>query len=137
LSFALAITTSLREIARVSLQKKILLVEDTPDLLYMLEQLLLTAGYAVLTASTGKAAFSILTTKYRSIDILVCDRTLPDADGLELATLARHLSPQMVVVLITGATGSGNLSDAEISVLIKPFPGRLLLEHLAARQASR
>jgi DNA-binding response OmpR family regulator len=109
--------------------QNILLVEDTSDLLVMLTDLLEAAGYTVIPASSAAAAFAALRSKTHAIDIFICDRKLPDGDGLELAGLAQHLHPGSQVILMSGA-GLPELAGDGFSLLIKPFSGRALLERL-------
>jgi DNA-binding response OmpR family regulator len=113
--------------------KTILLVEDTADLLHMLTHLLELAGYSVISADSAAAAFPVLQSKTQSLDILICDRKLPDGDGVELAGLARHSNPRLQVILMSG-TGMPELLGDSCSVLVKPFTGRALLERLASPQ---
>ena len=60
----------------------ILVVDDSADQLEMLEFILKDAGYAVLTASSGNKALTILRDK--NPDLIVSDVSMPDGDGIEL-----------------------------------------------------
>ena len=116
--------------------KTILLVEDTADLLQMLTHLLESAGYVVIAASSAAVALHFLQSKTLSIDTLICDRRLPDGDGMELAGLALHLHPGMQVILMSGAA-MPEVNQDGYSVLVKPFSGRTLLEKLRPPQMHR
>src|SRR3990167_5755406 len=58
------------------------------------------AQYNVTQARTGKEARTQL--EQRLFDIVVCDITLTDANGLELLEFARQVSPESVFLLMTG-----------------------------------
>ncbi|MBI5873007.1 MAG: response regulator [Candidatus Omnitrophica bacterium] len=64
-------------------KKKILAVDDEPEVLVLLEKRLLSAGYDVLTASNGKDALD-LARKERPA-LIVLDILMPDMDGTETA----------------------------------------------------
>jgi two-component system response regulator PilR (NtrC family) len=56
--------------------------------------------YEVSLATSGKEARARL--EQQLFDIIVCDITLPDANGLELLEITRQVSPDSVFVLMTG-----------------------------------
>src|SRR3989337_2645824 len=58
------------------------------------------AQYDVTLARTGAEARTQL--EQRLFDIVVCDITLPDANGLELLEFVRQVSPESVFLLMTG-----------------------------------
>ena len=58
------------------------------------------AKYTVALARTGKEARAQL--EQRLFDIVVCDITLPDANGVELLEFTRQVSPDSVFLLMTG-----------------------------------
>lgn len=63
--------------------KKILIVDDEPDALMMLEMRLSHAGYTVLKAENGKAAITVARVEHP--DLIVLDILLPDMNGEEVA----------------------------------------------------
>ncbi len=65
-------------------KKKILIVDDEPDALMMLEMRLSHAGYEVLKATNGKAALTIALVEHP--DFIVLDIMLPDMSGEEVAS---------------------------------------------------
>lgn len=71
---------SLRAAARCP---TVLVVDDDPDALALVEQALGRRGYAVTTATTVKAALAL--TSSTRFDALVTDLRLPDGHGSELA----------------------------------------------------
>lgn len=64
----------------------ILVVEDDPDALQLMEMILLMRGYRVSTAVSGRDALNLVA-QY-SFDLIITDVMMPQMDGAELA---RHL----------------------------------------------
>ena len=73
----------------------------------MLEDL----GHEVIEAHSGERALEILRDR-RTIDLLVSDYSMPRMNGVQLATAARELRPDLPILLATGyaelPAGSGN-----------------------------
>ena len=79
---------------------RVLLVEDNPDHVYLMERRLREAGHEVSTASSGRSALEALD----DVDLVLLDYRLPDMSGLEtLEAIRRREGPSVVVV-----TGMGS-----------------------------
>jgi CheY-like chemotaxis protein len=68
--------------------KRILIAEDDPDILFILEIVLSEAGYAVELMAEGS---SILQRKKQLPDLFILDKEMPLVDGL---TISKHLKSQ-------------------------------------------
>jgi DNA-binding NtrC family response regulator len=79
---------------------RILLVDDEPDMCWVLENMLHPDGYAVTTTTTGTEALQLLAAE--SYAAAFVDAKLSDLDGLELAALIHQRSPNTAVILISG-----------------------------------
>ena len=79
---------------------KILVVDDEPDMLWSLNQILSYANYTVVTASNGVEALNYL--RKHAFAVAIVDVKLPDMDGLQLATMLKAITPELVIVLISG-----------------------------------
>jgi two-component system response regulator QseB len=115
-------------------QPRVLLVEDDPELVELLGELLTDEGYEVDVAADGHRGLHLGLT--RSYDILVLDRGLPAIDGLDL--LARLRAKGMLAAtLVLSALGhpadrvTGLDAGAE-DYLAKPFDVDELLARLRA-----
>ena len=73
-------------------ERRILLVEDDPDLAPLLEHILVDAGYSVHAGRTLRQARSLLNKQVYSL--VITDLLLPDGDGLALADYAAELGKQ-------------------------------------------
>ncbi len=108
----------------------LLLVEDNPDILGLLDGALEIAGYRVSTAGTVDAATRLL--DQGDVDMLITDIVLPDGNGTSLAkrAVARGI-PSLVI------TGNPHwilaLADADLDYLHKPFRTWQILDRIRVR----
>ncbi len=109
--------------------KKILVVDDEPKILKVLEQTLTKQNYEVITASDGEEALSKLEDKRP--DLMVLDLMLPKLDGFEVCRIAKSKSNLPIIML----TAKGDLVDKTVGFhmgiddyMTKPFsPSELAL----------
>ena len=95
----------------------VMVVEDDPDNLDSIVELLQDEGYEVLAARSGEEATEQLT-RVRP-QVLISDYLLPDMTGAELVTrLQRGAGPPIPVVFLTGMQRPAQVGDA--LVLNKP-----------------
>lgn len=84
--------------------KKIVVAEDEPILLRALNIELLTAGYEVLSATTGKAALDII--KKERPALVLLDILMPEMDGFEvLQELQANTKLKKIPVIILSNLG--------------------------------
>jgi FixJ family two-component response regulator len=104
-------------------------VDDDPRLLESLEDLLESAGYAVVSFSS---ALSLLDSGMSDVDLLITDIGMPGMDGFELRDEVRKAHPELPVFLITGRHEIADQERAQgINRLFrKPFDGQALLAAL-------
>ena len=105
---------------------RILVVDDEPDMCWVMENILRPVGYAVTTASGGNEALERLASQPFAVAFV--DAKLADMDGLELAALIRQRSPATAVVLISGYFYEEDRSITEsiqrdqlVGFIAKPF----------------
>ena len=113
----------------MSERKKILIVDDDPNILEVLEARLTAAGFTVHKAASGSSALKML--KTFSVDILVSDMKMPGMSGLELFEKSSVLYPQLPVIFLTAY---GTIPDAvnavkagAVDYIAKPFDGKELV----------
>jgi PAS domain S-box-containing protein len=104
--------------------KTILVVEDQPDVLAVIEVYLEDLDYRILTAANGPAARKLLESD-EPIDLLLTDVVMPNGvDGFELAQEARRLRQDLKIIMMSGyirdpQSREGALAD--VVFLEKPF----------------
>jgi CheY-like chemotaxis protein len=112
----------------------VMVVDDEPDMRFLLRVTLEDAGYAVVEAAHGVAALEQM---HRSHPQLVLtDRMMPRMDGGELIERLRadERTKAIPIVIISSTRGEQGQADA---VLAKPFdPGELivLVDRLTGRE---
>ena len=113
----------------------ILVVDDEPPLLRLLEFLLQRQGYQVLTATDGVAAMEILQTVRP--DLLVLDVMMPRMDGYQVAEAVRadaRLAEIPIIMLTAKAQDEdeeqGRIAGADV-YLTKPFEPDALAERIS------
>ena len=113
-------------------ERHVLIVDDDPSILEVLDARLCAAGFVVHGAGDGPAALRIL--KSRQIDILVSDMKMPEMSGMELLTQARASHPRLPIIFLTAY---GTIPDAvhavqagAVDYLTKPFDGRELVKKI-------
>ena len=112
----------------------ILFVEDDADLRGISVQFLRGRGYRVIESRSGEEAMQLLSDENFCPDLLITDVVMPGMNGLELASAAKHLIPDLRALLISGYTDdilSRFLSDAhEFELLEKPYGVEVLLKRV-------
>lgn len=111
----------------------ILVVEDEPDLLELVVQVLESRGYTVLGASSGKQALEQWARRDQEIDLLLTDMTMPDGmTGCQLADRLKIDAPDLRVIYSSGHTagvpGTQLAHIEERQFLAKPYRPSKLLE---------
>ncbi|WP_082448188.1 MULTISPECIES: PAS domain-containing protein [unclassified Sphingomonas] len=107
-----------------SLRQTALLVEDDDLIRTNTADMLKDAGFVVLEAASAEEALMALQTA--PVDVLITDVNLPGASGRELATRARSVRPDALVVFATGDPGAVQREPNAV-VLAKPYDAKALI----------
>ena len=101
----------------------VLLVDDEPDIIEILEMVLREEEMDVYTSRSGREALDVL--RNREVDVVVSDIRMPDLTGVELLREAKQLSPDTVFVMMTAfastETAIEALQHGAFDYLTKPF----------------
>jgi two-component system phosphate regulon response regulator PhoB len=109
----------------------ILVVDDEPDLLELIDTNLTAAGFSVVTAASGKEALE--QARQRQPQLILLDVMLPELDGLEVCKRLRHdpgTSAIPIVMLTARATEIDRVLGLELGAddyVTKPFSVRELV----------
>lgn len=110
--------------------KTVLVIEDEPDVQLFLQTVLEDAGFQVLTASDGEAAWSAITEK--KPDFISLDLVLPKKSGHKiLRDLRKDKALSKIPVLIVTAHADDDLVEDEgpegvLNSIIAEGPGKFL-----------
>ena len=99
---------TLLPVAEAGLPWSILVVDDQPDFLVVLERYLTRGGLEVETALSGDAALEKF--RGRTFDLVITDKAMPGMGGEELARTLKAMAPQTRVILLTGYSISDDLA---------------------------
>ena len=102
---------------------KILLIDDSDDMIFSLSNTVSKEGFTVFTAGSGAEALEILSSHI--IDLIFLDIGLPDINGIDLISRIKEITTDTDIVMLTG------MNDAKIAVealkagaidyILKPF----------------
>ena len=112
---------------------KILVVEDDRNILSMIQTVLDTNGYQVLTAQRCQQGILMLTSHMP--DLVVLDLGLPDMDGEEFIRVARRSSMIPIIVLSARSDEQDKVSALDLGAndyITKPFGTAELLARVRA-----
>lgn len=115
------------------IERKILVVDDEPQIHRFLKPSLIVSGYAVLTALTGQQALRSLAAD--GPDVVVLDLGLPDMDGKDVIVQVRRSSTVPIIVLSARDRESEKIAALDLGAddyVNKPFS----IEELRARLRS-
>jgi DNA-binding response OmpR family regulator len=79
--------------------KKILVVDDEPEVRQLMEHFLTERGYEVRIAENGRQALAALDTFMA--DVVLLDMHMPEMDGLETLKRLAVRSPALPVIMVT------------------------------------
>jgi two-component system response regulator HydG len=109
--------------AEATEQEQILVVDDAPDTLEVLQRNLVSQGYQVFTAPGVAEALRLL--EKTNVDLVITDLKMPGISGLDLVRHVRENLPETEVIMITGYASVPGAVEAVKSgaeeYLPKPF----------------
>ena len=107
-------------------QVPILVVDDEPEMCWILKNIIHKTGLACITALSAREAMAL--TESNKFGMVFLDAKLPDIDGLELARKLRKTNAHLPIVIVSGyfypddPTIEGALQAGLIAAFVgKPF----------------
>jgi two-component system KDP operon response regulator KdpE len=115
----------------------VLILEDEPQVMRLLQAAVERGGYRAATASTGREAMHLMTNAVPQAALV--DLGLPDRDGMELVRLFVEKGVAVIVVSARDATAQkvAALDAGAVDYIVKPFDTDELLARLRAALRSR
>jgi two-component system, cell cycle response regulator len=80
--------------------ESILLVDDDPSLLRMMEEGLSMQGYQCLTATSAPKGYDLFL--HNQFDLVITDISMQETDGLEFTRMLKRAKPGVSVIIMTG-----------------------------------
>jgi len=114
--------------------RKILVVDNEPEIVKVTEQFLGKMGYEVQTALGGEKGTDILRSDAR-IDLMILDMKMPGKKGMDVLREMKEMNRNMPVIILTGSVDRKiyaeeltRLGHSDEDVIIKPMDLYTLLE---------
>ena len=118
---------------------RLLVIDDEEDIREMLEFVLSSDGFTVVTADGGLAALEIA--EERRFDVAITDMKMPDMDGLETLAALKKLDGSLEVIVVTGYASEQTAAECiklgAYAYLRKPFEVADLLALIERAMAHR
>lgn len=110
----------------------ILIVDDEPNYLIVLSELLQDEGYEVFTAPGGAKGFEMV--RELDLDLVITDMQMPEVDGLQLLLNIKEYNDELPVIMITAYAevekAVAAMQAGAFSYLAKPFSNDELLVNI-------
>lgn len=114
-------------------RKQLLVVDDDPNHIRLMTDILVPLGFTVQTAIDAKTCLTLLET-YQA-DLLLMDVSMPGMNGFELAKLLREMRLSFPIIMISAEARENELFSQEFvpfnDYLVKPVNIPSLLEKIA------
>jgi two-component system OmpR family response regulator len=111
----------------------LVVVDDDPKIVSLMEKFLSAYGFEVLTADCGEAVYKLLDTD--PVDLIILDVMLPGEDGFEICKKIRQKYQTPIVMLTAVGEGTERILGLELGAddyLTKPFNPHELLARVKA-----
>lgn len=95
-----------------SINKKVLIVEDDEDFVFILEKKFTGEGFSVVAAKDGQEG--IVMAEKEKPDLILSDMLMPKMDGVEMATKIRTFDAQVPIMFLTNIKNSDRQSDTKV-----------------------
>ena len=123
--------------------RRLLLIDDDPNLILLVRDYLEFRGYEVITAENGRAALEVL--EQETPDMIICDVMMPEMDGYSLVKAIRDdPKTSWIPVLFLSAKGQSQDRVKGLNIgadvyMVKPFEPEELVAQVESslKQASR
>jgi len=116
-----------------SMAKRVLIVDDEPRYLRLLEANLRTEGYEVVTAQDGQQAVDVFSGQ--PIDLVLLDIMMPRLDGFGATQRIREFSSVPIIILTAKGEEQDRVRGLDLGAddyLVKPFSATELLARVRA-----
>jgi CheY-like chemotaxis protein len=112
-----------RRVSKAKPVKRVLIVDDDPQMRVLLREILSEEGYQILEATDGKQALELI--HQQPVDLLITDRAMPVMDGMELLEKLRE-EKRAIPALVISAYGDEAMWASAIGLgaedyVLKPF----------------
>lgn len=108
--------------------RRVLIIDDEPDMCDTLEMVIAPMGYEVLSVGSGEAAIAALA--IGRFDLAITDYMMPGLDGEQTLEALKAADPALRVIVVTGYVSEDMYAACRargaLAILKKPFDVREL-----------
>jgi DNA-binding response OmpR family regulator len=108
---------------REAVMARVLVVDDEPDSVELLQEFLTSKGYEVITASNGEEALRKI--KEERPHLVLLDVRMPGMNGLDVLRKVREFDQEVGVIMVTAVneedTGREALKLGAFDYIVKPL----------------
>ncbi len=115
-------------------REHILLVDDEPQVVTLVREMLVREGYTVSGAADGEEALQFAGNRENRIDMLLTDIVMPQLNGRELADRLKRMRPGLKVLYMSGFMKEAILKYYGISITGIPFLQKPFTRETLARK---
>jgi CheY-like chemotaxis protein len=112
--------------------RTILVVDDEPMALKLVQSILEKRGFHVLASTSAKHAVELFLSQRESIELLISDIVMPGMDGPQLASRLVSLNPDLPVLFMSGFVTENEVADtsliSQFAFIRKPFRPATLVQ---------
>jgi two-component system, NtrC family, response regulator AtoC len=90
---------------------RVLLVDDEPDIIFVIGKKIRVWGYELSEAQNGRHAIEAI--KNKKADIVVLDYMMPDMDGIETLKEIRDINQDIPVIMFTAHPDMSSIEGTE------------------------
>jgi DNA-binding NtrC family response regulator len=112
--------------------RTILVVDDEPMALKLVQSILEKRGFQVLASTSPMQAVKVFEAHSDRIELLISDIVMPEMDGTKLASHLVALNPDLPVLFMSGFLTESEIADAsaisQYAFIRKPFRPSTLVQ---------
>ena len=108
----------------------ILIVDDEPSILEIVQETLESYGYRTLVAQDGARAVELYAEHGADISLVITDMMMPRMDGAALIAALKRTDPEVTIIATSGLDGDAYDASGAMAFLKKPFSTEQLLHLL-------
>lgn len=105
------------------MDKNILIIDDDPNILELMERFLQNNGHLVSKSSSAEKGLALA--RKQEFDLILLDIMLPDGDGYTVLENLNKIAPNVPVIMITGGNditvAEKCLQSGAVDYITKPF----------------
>ncbi len=112
--------------------RTILVVDDEPMALKLVQSILEKRGFEVIVSTSPKQALKLFEAQQDRIELLISDIVMPEMDGTKLASRIVAKNPDLPVLFMSGFVTENEVADAsaiaQFAFIRKPFRPATLVQ---------